>query len=83
MFFPAFVLFFLAFCIAVTIFINKFALFLNHTIILYSIMRNRIYSILAVALVCIAALAQPKHEIRAVWLTTNSGLDWLKSTSQE
>lgn len=82
MFFPAFVLFFLAFCIAVTIFINKFALFLNHTIILYSIMRNRIYSILAAALVCVAALAQPKHEIRAVWLTTNSGLDWPKSTSQ-
>lgn len=35
------------------------------------------------ACICLLALtavkAQPKHEVRAVWLTTNGGLDWPKS----
>ena len=45
-------------------------------------MRNRLSYLLMAALVALAALAQPKQEIRAVWLTTNSGLDWPSSTSE-
>ena len=45
-------------------------------------MRNRLSYLLMAALVALATLAQPKQEIRAVWLTTNSGLDWPSSTSE-
>lgn len=34
---------------------------------------------LAIMLFAISSMAQPKHEVRAAWLTTNSGLDWPKS----
>lgn len=39
---------------------------------------RKIFFIIAL-IYCITAIAQPKHEVRAVWLTTNSGLDWPKS----
>lgn len=31
---------------------------------------------LAIGIAAIPVSAQPKREVRAVWLTTNSGLDW-------
>lgn len=46
------------------------------------IMYRKILSLLPAILLTIAINAQPKHEIRAVWLTTNSGLDWPQSTSE-
>ncbi len=40
--------------------------------------------LLAIALVSLFNIsAQPKHEVRAVWLTTNSGLDWPKGEYDE
>ena len=34
---------------------------------------------------CMATIATPKHEVRAVWLTTIGGLDWpkAKATSEQ
>lgn len=40
---------------------------------------KRILIAIATVLPALCAVAQPKHEIRAVWLTTNGGLDWPKS----
>jgi len=38
---------------------------------------KRLYFLLITALLCTGALAQlPKHEVRAVWLTTIGGIDW-------
>ena len=42
--------------------------------------------IFVIALFCASVLisfAQPKYEVRAVWLTTNSGLDWPKGEYDE
>ena len=42
--------------------------------------------ILLLAITLVSALsisAQPKYEVRAVWLTTNSGLDWPKGVYDE
>ena len=42
--------------------------------------------IFVIALFCVSVLisfAQPKYEVRAVWLTTNSGLDWPKGEYDE
>ena len=33
-------------------------------------------------LISATAFAQPKHEVRAVWLTTNSAMDWPKSSKE-
>ncbi len=40
---------------------------------------NKLFFTVALILLPLCCLAQPKHEIRAVWLTTNGGLDWPKS----
>ena len=39
---------------------------------------KKIISFVVIGLFSIVALAQPKYEVRAVWLTTNGGLDWPK-----
>ena len=40
--------------------------------------------LLAITLVSLFNIsAQPKYEVRAVWLTTNSGLDWPKGVYDE
>ena len=47
---------------------------------------KKILLTIAVSMCVIAAFAQPKQEVRAVWLTTNGGLDWPKgetSVSQQ
>lgn len=47
---------------------------------------RKVLSSIALSLCTVAALAQPKYEVRAVWLTTNGGLDWPKgetSVSQQ
>ena len=41
-------------------------------------MKRVILVFLVVLLAILEISAQPKHEVRAVWLTTNSGLDWPK-----
>ncbi len=41
-------------------------------------MKRFLFSVITVFSL-ITLVAQPKHEIRAVWLTTNSGSDWPKS----
>lgn len=47
-------------------------------------MNKKLYFFIAALMLCAAAAwAQPKQEIRAVWLTTNSGLDWPSSTNIE
>ncbi|MFI3240773.1 MAG: family 10 glycosylhydrolase [Bacteroidales bacterium] len=42
-------------------------------------MKRNILSLLFIALTMLGSIANPKSEIRAVWLTTNSGSDWPKS----
>ena len=47
---------------------------------------KKVLSSIALSLCAVVALAQPKYEVRAVWLTTNGGLDWPKgetSVSQQ
>lgn len=39
---------------------------------------KKLFLLISVLSLGLMVLAQPKHEIRAVWLTTNSGLDWPK-----
>jgi uncharacterized lipoprotein YddW (UPF0748 family) len=43
---------------------------------------KRIYLFLVFACLCHYLQAQPKQEIRAVWLTTNYGLDWPKKPAR-
>lgn len=42
-------------------------------------MKHYLFSLLFIALTMLGSFANPKSEIRAVWLTTNSGSDWPKS----
>ena len=51
-------------------------LFLNFSIIFVPEMKHIIYTYCILFLCILSLYAQPKHEIRAVWLTTNYGLDW-------
>ena len=48
-------------------------------------MRRILNILITILLVCVTASAQPKHEIRATWLTTLGGMDWPnnKATSTE
>ena len=46
-------------------------------------MNKKLYLIATLLLCAVAAWAQPKQEIRAVWLTTNNGADWPSSTNIE
>ena len=41
-----------------------------------------IYTLLIMLLASLCAVAQPKHEVRAVWLTTIGGIDWPHSYAQ-
>ena len=47
-------------------------------------MNKKLYFFIAALMLCaVVAWAQPKQEIRAVWLTTNNGADWPSSTNIE
>ena len=46
-------------------------------------MKKNLLSIVLLLLNAIFVFAQPKSEIRAVWLTTNGGSDWPKQTYSE
>ena len=41
-----------------------------------------IYTLVIMLLASLCAVAQPKHEVRAVWLTTIGGIDWPHSYAQ-
>ena len=41
-------------------------------------MLKKLLSFVVATLTVVAVFAQPKREVRAVWLTTNGGLDWPK-----
>ncbi|WP_337386841.1 glycoside hydrolase family 10 protein [Prevotella sp.] len=41
-----------------------------------------IYTLVIILLASLCAVAQPKHEVRAVWLTTIGGIDWPHSYAQ-
>ena len=41
-----------------------------------------IYTFIIALLASVCAMAQPKHEVRAVWLTTIGGIDWPHSYAQ-
>lgn len=45
-------------------------------------MKNILLTIIALT-TCFTITAQPKHEVRAVWLTTNGGMDWPKGEYDE
>ena len=45
-------------------------------------MKNILLTIIALT-TCFTIIAQPKHEVRAVWLTTNGGMDWPKGEYDE
>lgn len=45
-------------------------------------MRRIVNAVIMIA-ATLCGIAQPKHEIRAVWLTTNGGLDWPKGVYSE
>lgn len=42
-----------------------------------------IFTTIAIGLAALQMAAQPKSEVRAVWLTTNSGLDWPAGETDE
>ena len=41
-----------------------------------------IYTLFIMLLISLCAVSQPKHEVRAVWLTTIGGIDWPHSYAQ-
>ena len=41
-----------------------------------------IYTLFIMLLISLSAVSQPKHEVRAVWLTTIGGIDWPHSYAQ-
>lgn len=44
---------------------------------------KKLFLIVVTMLSALTMSAQPKHEVRAVWLTTNSGSDWPKGKYDE
>ena len=45
--------------------------------------KTKIFALLLLFLLPIIAIASPKREVRAVWLTTIGGLDWPHSYANE